>query len=121
MTTPPAQRYDRTASAITDLPWPRALQVLSTDGSRTLISTGCLLIGWSFSETTGTAIANLALFNGQSSAGSRVASIGMVAGGGSNAGPGWPGIPVPDGLYVATGAGAFRGAVWVIPVIGGMI
>lgn len=122
MTTPapvPAQRGPY-IEEITDLPWPKAVQFLSADGSRLLFSMACLLVGWAFAETSGTAAFSLDLFNGADTTGHRVASVAAPANGAGQAGPGWPGIAVPDGLYGSVASGTFDGAVWVVPMVGGI-
>lgn len=118
MSTPaqPAPKIRRYQDAITDLPWPRAITSDSASGSRFLITTPCIVVGWSVRETSGSAPAAMQLFSGNNSTGQILADVGMVANDGKSAGPGWPGIPAPDGLYLFVKSGAFDGAVWVIPV-----
>lgn len=102
-----------------DLAWPQALNALSSAGSGVLYKSGCAVIGWAFSETSGTAVARAELRDSSDASGVLIAAIGMVASGGNNAGPGWPGILVRNSLYLNVVAGAFNGSVWVVPVVRG--
>lgn len=103
----------------TVLPWPRALRVGSVTGSGLVIATPVLLTGYSVRETSGTAVAALDLFSGHDSTGQLVAALGMVAGGLAEAGPGWPGVYCPGGLYAVVQSGAMDGAVWVVMIPAG--
>lgn len=118
-TTAAMKAYDPPAEP-RELPWPVAVQVLSAGGAQLISSVAVLVLGWALSETSGTAAARADLWNGRDGSGKRVASIGMLAGGGSAVAIPRPGIPAPDGLYLSVGAGAFNGAIWVQPVPGGI-
>lgn len=110
------QQTRRTSVLASDLPWPEAIYVNSTLGTKTLISTAVLLTGWSVVEDTGTAKFQFALYDGPNTAGVPVAAIGAAANGDSSAGPGWPGILFRRGVYFDVISGSFYGSIWVVPV-----
>lgn len=110
------QQHRRYQDPATDMEWPRALTVGSAAGSGTVFNAACLLLGWSVRETSGSAAAALDLYTGTAATGQVVAALGLPAGGESRAGPGWPGVPCPAGLYHDSVSGAYTGAVWVVPM-----
>lgn len=106
--------------ALTDLPWAVALNADSAGGSRLLTSNAVAVIGWQFGELSGTQGSSAYLYEGRNSSGNRILPILMQSTGNNVAGPGWPGFPVRDGLYMVVNFGSFAGSIWVVPLIGGV-
>lgn len=99
-------------------PWPRVIPFNNGAAAGVRDSGPGIIVGWSFAETSGTAVANLHLHDGTDASGPIIASISMLAGGGNTFGPGWPGIPVYNQLWSHNHAGTWEGAIYYVPLLG---
>lgn len=103
---------------ITALPPPRAITIDSAAHSGLVYTGSALLAGWAVVESTGAAAFRARLFDGADATTQLVGGLGSAAGGASLVGGGPPLARLQRGLYVAADAGAFTGAVWLIPLPG---
>lgn len=103
---------------VTALPPPRAITIDQGAHSGLVYTGSALLAGWAVVESTGAAAFRARLFDGLDAGGQELGGIGSPAGGASLVGGGPPLARLQRGLYVAADAGAFTGAVWLIPLAG---
>jgi len=103
------------ASPLT-LPAPVPLRVLSSAGSGQLAGLPGFIVGWSISETSGSAACLAKLLDGRDATGQLLAAVGLPESQSSQHSCAAPGLTVLDGLYLDVVSGAFDGAVWYLPV-----
>ena len=97
-------------------PAPIPLRALSTAGSKQLSQLAGFVVGWSLSETSGSAACLVKLFDGENTSGQLLAAIGLPESEGSQYVAPVPGLTVLTGLYLNVASGAFDGTVWYLPV-----
>jgi hypothetical protein len=89
------------------------IQIPTTAVSVAVVGKACLLVGWSFEETTGGATAALEVRAGDSTSGAFVAGVALASGGASTDATCNEGILCESGVGVTRLSGSFKGAVWV--------
>lgn len=104
----PTRRLPREWWAPTTLPIPPITADLP------LIGRECRLYGWSLGETSGSAAANVVLYDGASNNGNIIAPISLPQGSSSFAWFGQPGLRVRQGVYLNLVSGAVFGSIWVV-------
>ena len=87
-------------------------------GSAQIVSGDVYLAGWSVRETTGAAVAQLDLFDGNGNGGVLVASIALAAGASDARSLGGHLLVIRNGLTVVVNSGAVTGALWFADRIG---
>lgn len=85
----------------------------STGSNRVILSVACLYVGHSVRETSGSAAASLAVYDGTSSTVQLIASISMVANGSSQLLDTAEGLLCEGGIYVQQLSGSWAGAIYV--------
>lgn len=88
------------------------INFLTGTASLAMISSQGLLFGWSWEETTGLAVAQLELIDGDSNNGDRIVPITLLANESTRDIWGWPGIWCDRGLFCRVVAGSIRGTVY---------
>lgn len=73
-----------------------------------------ILFGWSFIEVTGTANAEIDLYDGTTAGGALIAAVALQPGQSTRDNSPGLGIALTVGLYVHIVAGSVRGALWVV-------
>lgn len=81
-----------------------------------VLSTPALLLGWTVTETSGTAAATIDIYDSRDSEGTLAARLALPAGGMSAVWAGWPGIACRSGVSVSRGTGAWAGVLYLAPI-----
>ena len=81
-----------------------------------LIGGACIVGGWSFVETSGSASASFELYDGSSNGGNLITSVTLASNESTRDLIGGHGIMVRNGVWIQVLTGTAKGAVWVIPV-----
>lgn len=76
----------------------------------------CLLRGWSFRETTGSAAASLIIYDGPAAAGQIVAAIDLLASESTRDYPPGNGIMIRTTPFVDVTGGSIQGSLWLTPL-----
>lgn len=97
------------------LPGARTTPIATTTTGELLVGGALLLVGWSFIETTGAAVAELALYDGSSNGGALIADIALSAGESVRDLISGAGLACYTSLFLDVVAGSIRGAVWTHP------
>lgn len=77
---------------------------------------GTLLTGFSFIETTGAAVAEVDILDGNNAAGALAAPVSLLAGQSTRDTFGAHGLYFQSGPYLRLVAGSIRGALWYIDI-----
>lgn len=99
------------------LPTPTVAGGKANSASKLLVQNTGWIIAASWGENTGSAAVRAYLHDGQDANGVVIAVLSTIAGGGGSLGPGGPGIPFRDGLYLEIASGALDLAVNYVPLI----
>ena len=102
------------ASPLT-LPAAVPLRALSSAGSAQLSLFPGFVVGWSISETSGSAACLVRLYDADSASGQLLAVIGLAEGTGSQVTMPAPGWGTETGLYLDVVSGSFDGVIWYLP------
>ena len=97
--------------------WPPAQSVAipTTTTDVQILGGMCLLMGWAFVETTGSAAATFDLYDGVGSGGQLVAPLSLSSGQSTRDLMTGSGIEIRGGLFLDMLTGSIKGAVWLIP------
>lgn len=90
----------------------RPVPVPTTTTDVPVLGKACLVVGWSFRETTGSARAAATLVNGSGATGDSAAEIGILSGGGHVQGLGDEGVLCEGGLFLHVVTGSVAGTVY---------
>lgn len=101
---------------MTALPGAQAVSYTSGQASAQIVSTACLLLGWSALETSGTAATSGKLIDGGDTSGQMAGAWGAASGLADTHAVPPPGIMCKNGLYIDVASGAVALTVWVIPL-----
>lgn len=93
----------------------RTVPVPAGAASQLLVAGASIVTGWSWTETTGGASAELALYDGNGNNGALIADITLTQGESTRDLIALTGIGIRTGLYLDVVSGSIRGAVWVLP------
>lgn len=99
------------------VPTPAVASGKDFTASKLLVQNTGWVMAITWGEATGSAAVRAYLHDGQDATGVVIAVLTTIAGGGGTLGPGLPGIPFRDGLYLEVASGALDLAVNYIPQI----
>lgn len=85
---------------------------IPTGRSGVVLGGPLLLFGWSLRESTGTAPAQLDVYDGADATGQLVATITLIANESTRDYPSMPGVLCRRGLFVNAVAGSVAGVLW---------
>jgi hypothetical protein len=85
---------------------------------KAIVTGDVYLAGWSLRETTGAAVAQVDLIDGNDATGVIIASIALAAGASESRPLGGHLMTVRNGLFVAVNAGSVTGALWFADRLG---
>lgn len=97
------------------LPPARVVPLGTITADVTPITGAGILFGYSFTETTGSAVAQVQLFDGTGTGGAFITNITLLASESTRDWLGMPGLAFLNALYVDVVAGSVSGSVWVTP------
>jgi hypothetical protein len=89
------------------------ITIPTTSADVPVTSKACLLVGWSFFETSGSAGATAEIRSGDASTGTYVAGVSLASGGAASQHAANEGILCEGGISVHRLGGSFRGSVWI--------
>lgn len=90
-----------------------AYPLLAVTTGKVLISRPCMIVGWTITEQTGSAVAKFQLWNGGSTGGVLVATVGLASAGSSVNPPTDDGILCESGVFLDIVSGQVQGAVYL--------
>lgn len=106
-------RYDK-SEMVLDV---RVIDVRGLSVSAPLFTRAAWLLGWSVTESTGLAVANVQVIDGGAPSGQLIATLPLTANGLSTVHPGDPGWPLEQGLFLniisGTVTAAFVVGEWI--------
>lgn len=97
------------------IPPARSFATASPAVSGVLLNTAALIFGWSFRETTNSAIATVELYDGTGTNGQLLTSITLAINESTRDLMGGNGLEALGGIYLNVVAGSVKGAVWAVP------
>jgi hypothetical protein len=97
------------------LPPARTIALGTITADATAITGAGILFGYSFTETTGGAVAEVQLLDGTDTGGAFITDITLLADESTRDWFGLPGLVFRNSLFVDVVAGSVAGAVWVVP------
>lgn len=92
----------------------RPLPVQSGPGAVLVVAGDVRLVGWSLIESTGAAVAQVDLIDGQANGGTLVGLVSLAAGASETRSVTGHGVQVASQLVLLVNAGSIRGVVYVI-------
>jgi hypothetical protein len=91
----------------------RLIPVPTTTADTQVVNTECRLIGFTFAETTDSAVAEVQLFDGHDENGVLVAPIKIASGASMLSNCGLSGWPITAGIYLEVLSGSVQGSITI--------
>lgn len=95
----------------------RTISIAETATDAQLVGGAVVVLGWSWIEATGSAAAEVDLYDGTGTNGSLIVPIALNQGESTRDWLAGPALHARGGLYMDVVSGSVRGAVWVIPAV----
>lgn len=93
-----------------------AIPLAATAASQQIITRQGILFGYSFVETTGAAVASLALVDGSSNNGKTTVPINLLAAQSTRDFWGYPGVWCDNGVWLQMNSGTVSGVIYFLPL-----
>lgn len=93
----------------------RTIPIATTTTDLTVIGGASVLFGWTWIETTGSAVANVELYDGSGTNGALIVPVALNSGESTRDLWGHPGLGVQTGLFLHVVSGSVKGSLWIVP------